>query len=180
MVGDRIALPVGAVVAAEAAVQGRDAGHFVFAVCDSETGAAGGVIKQRPRERIAPHLRETLIAVSIEEKLKKQVEEYELKLKEISQNAEKQRIEQERLNQERKLKEKIEQLEEEKAKKKREFEIKEKNEMLKREQAKKQQEFIHKSEKLENNLTLRSKEVFSLREVSLIIDGFYIYLFLMK
>ena len=95
----------------------------------------------------------------MEEKLRKQVEEYQLQLKEINQNAEKQRIEQERLNQERKLKEKIEQLEEEKAKKKREFEIKEKNEMLKREQAKKQQEFIHKSEKLENNLTNILKKI---------------------
>ena len=95
----------------------------------------------------------------MEEKLRKQVEEYQLQLKEMNQNAEKQKIEQERLNQERKLKEKIEQLEEEKAKKKREFEIKEKNEMLKREQAKKQQEFIHKSEKLENNLTNILKKI---------------------
>ena len=48
----------------------------------------------------------------------------------------------------------MEQLEEEKAKKKREVEIKEKNEMLRREKAKHQQEFIHKSEKLENNLII--------------------------
>ena len=95
----------------------------------------------------------------MEEKLRKQVEEYQLQIKEINQNAEKQRIEQERLNQEKKLKEKLEQLEEEKAKKKREFEIKEKNEMIKREQAKKQQEFIHKSEKLENNLTNILKKI---------------------
>ena len=95
----------------------------------------------------------------MEEKLRKQVEEYQLQIKEINQNAEKQRIEQERLNQEKKLKEKLEQLEEEKAKKKREFEIKEKNEMIKREQEKKQQEFIHKSEKLENNLTNILKKI---------------------
>ena len=82
----------------------------------------------------------------IEEKLRKQVEEYELKLKEISQNTEKQRIEQERLNIERKLKERIEQLEEEKVRKKREFEIKEKNELLKLEQTKKENEIIKKSE----------------------------------
>ena len=88
----------------------------------------------------------------LEEKWRKKFEEYQLQLKEINQNAEKQKIEQERLNQERKLKEKIEQLEEEKAKKKREVEIKEKKEMLRREKAKHQQEFIHKSEKLENNL----------------------------
>ena len=53
----------------------------------------------------------------LEEKWRKKLEEYQLQLKEINQNAEKQKIEQERLNQERKLKEKIEQLEEEKAKK---------------------------------------------------------------
>ena len=99
----------------------------------------------------------------MEEKLKKQVEEYQLQIKEMNQNAEKQRIEQERINQEKKLKEKIEQLEEEKARKKREFEIKEKNEMLKREQAKKQQEFIHKSEKLENNLTNILKKISKIR-----------------
>ena len=95
----------------------------------------------------------------IEETLKKQVEEYELKLKEISQNVEKQRIEQERLNQERKLKERIEQLEEEKVRKKREIEIKEKEEMLRREQLKKEQENIHNSEKLENNLTNILKKI---------------------
>ena len=99
----------------------------------------------------------------MEEKLKKQVEEYQLQLKEINQHAEKQRLEQERLNQERKLKEKIEQLEEEKAKKKREFEIREKNELLKREQAKKDQEFLHKSEKLENNLTNILKKISKMR-----------------
>ena len=90
---------------------------------------------------------------------KKKLEEYQLRMKEMNQNAEKQRIEQERLNQERKLKEKIEQLEKEKAKKKREVEIKEKNEMLRRERAKHQQEFIHKSEKLENNLTNILKKI---------------------
>ena len=95
----------------------------------------------------------------LEDKWRKKLEEYQLQLKEINQNAEKQRIEQDRLNQERKLKEKLEQLEEEKAKKKREVEIKEKNEMLRREGAKHQQEVIHKSEKLENNLTNILKKI---------------------
>ena len=95
----------------------------------------------------------------LEDKWRKKLEEYQLQLKEINQNAEKQRIEQERLNQERKLKEKLEQLEEEKAKKKREVEIKEKNEILRRERAKHQQEAIHKSEKLENNLTNILKKI---------------------
>ena len=95
----------------------------------------------------------------MEEKLRKQVEEYELQLREISQNAEKQRIEQERLNQERKLKERIEQLEEEKVRKKREIEIKAKEEMLRREQIKKDRELVHKSEKLENSLTNILKKI---------------------
>ena len=88
-----------------------------------------------------------------EEQLKKKIEEYELQMKEISQNVEKQRIEQERLNQEKKLKERIEQLEEERVRKRREIEIKEKEEILRREQLKKEQDNIHNSEKLENNLT---------------------------
>jgi len=45
----------------------------------------------------------------------------------------------------------MEQLEEEKARKKREFEIKERNELMKLEQSKKENEIIHKSEKLESN-----------------------------
>ena len=95
----------------------------------------------------------------IEEKLRKKEEEYELKLKEIKQNKEKQRIEQERRNQERKLKERIEQLEEEKVRKKREIEIKEKEEMLRREQLKKEQESIYNNERLENNLTNILKKI---------------------
>ena len=90
--------------------------------------------------------------VEMQEQLKKQVEEYQTQLKELSENAEKQKLEQERLIQEKKLKEKIEQLEEEKAKKKREFEIREKNEMMKIEQAKKNNNYNQKIEKLEKNL----------------------------
>jgi len=93
----------------------------------------------------------------IEETLRKQVEEYELKLKEINQNAEKLKIEQERKNQEQKLKERMKQLEEEKVRKRREIEIKEKEEMLRREQLKKEQE--NNSEKLENNLTNILKKI---------------------
>ena len=54
----------------------------------------------------------------MEEQLKRQLENYENQLKEMNQNVEKQRLEHERINQEKLLKEKIEQLEEEKAKKK--------------------------------------------------------------
>ena len=81
----------------------------------------------------------------------------------MSENAEKQKIEQERLAQEEQLKLKIEQLEEEKARKKREFEIKEKNELMKLEQAKKENEMIRKSEKLESNLTIIMKKLLKLK-----------------
>ena len=95
----------------------------------------------------------------MDEQLRKKMEEYQLQLKEINQNAERQRIEQERLMQEKKLKEKIEQLEEEKARKKRELKIREKNELIKQEQMKKEQEFIHKSAKLENTLNNILKKI---------------------
>ena len=95
----------------------------------------------------------------IEEKYRKKYEEIQLQIKEQSQNAEKERLEQERLNIEKQLKEKISKLEEERAKKKRELEIKEKNARLRKERAKNQQEFIHKSEKLENNLTNILKKI---------------------
>ena len=101
--------------------------------------------------------------MELQEKKKKVVEDYELQMKEITQKAEKLLVEQERLNQERILKEKLKKLEEEKAKKKRELEIKEKNEMLRRERAKNQQEFIHKSAKLENNLSNILKKIYKLR-----------------
>lgn len=54
----------------------------------------------------------------MEEQLKRQLENYENQLKEMNQNVEKQRLEHERINQEKLLKEKIEALEAEKAKKK--------------------------------------------------------------
>ena len=43
----------------------------------------------------------------MEEELKKQVEEYQLQLKEMNENVEKQKIEQERLAQEEKLRQKM-------------------------------------------------------------------------
>ena len=95
----------------------------------------------------------------MEEEFKKKEEEYQLKLKEMNENAEKMKIEQERIAQEDILKQKIEQLEEEKAKKRREFEIKEKNELMKLEQTKKENEIIKKSEKLESNLTIIMKKL---------------------
>ena len=88
--------------------------------------------------------------IEMQEQLKKQVEKYQSQLKELSENAEKQKIEQERIIQEQKLKEKLEQLEEEKAKKKREFEIRERNEM-KKAQTQNNTNIIVK-EKLEKNL----------------------------
>ena len=70
----------------------------------------------------------------------------------MNKEAEKKKMEQERLNRERIRKEEIEHLEEEKAKKKRETELKEKNDLKKREQALKNKEFIQSNEKLKNNL----------------------------
>ena len=48
----------------------------------------------------------------------------------------------------------MEQLEDEKIRKRREFEIKERNELAKLEQTKKESEIIRKNEKLEMNLTI--------------------------
>ena len=90
--------------------------------------------------------------IEMQEQVKKQVEEYQIQLKELNENAEKQKIEQERLIQEKKLKEKLEQLEEEKARKKREFEIREKNEMMKLAQAKNNNNYAQKKEKMEKSL----------------------------
>ena len=88
----------------------------------------------------------------IEEKLKRQLQDYELKLKEMNQSVEKTKIENERINIENNIKQRIDLLEAEKARKKREFEIRENNDMLRRESQRKHTEFIHKSEKLEQNL----------------------------
>ena len=87
----------------------------------------------------------------MEEKLKKKAEEYQLQLDEMYEEAEKKKMEQEKLNRERMMKEEIEHLEEEKAKKRREAELREKNEQ-KRKQALKNKEFIQANEKLKNNL----------------------------
>ena len=102
--------------------------------------------------------------VEMQEQLKKQVEEYQSQLKELSENAEKQKIEQERIIQEKKLKEKLEQLEEEKAKKKREFEIRERNEMMKITQAQNNNNTIVK-EKLEKNLNNILKKITKLKYI---------------
>jgi hypothetical protein len=90
--------------------------------------------------------------MEIEEKLRKQLQDYEVKLKEMNQSVEKTKIESERINIENIIKQRIDLLEAEKARKKREVEIRENNDILKRENQKKQSEFIHKSEKLEQTL----------------------------
>jgi len=87
----------------------------------------------------------------IEEKLRKQLLDYEQKLKEMNQSVEKSKIENERMNVEVLLQERLKILEADKAKKKREYEIKEKMDNQKKEQ-KKNQEIIHKSEKLDLTL----------------------------
>ena len=103
--------------------------------------------------------------IEMQEQLKKQVEEYQTQIKELSENAEKQKIEQERLIQEKKLKEKLEQLEEEKARKRREFEIKEKNELMKLNN----NNSTMKKEKLEKNLMNILKKI---TKIKIIITEF--------
>ena len=88
----------------------------------------------------------------IEEKLRKQLSDYEQKLKEMNQSVEKSKIENERMNVEVLLQERLKILEADKAKKKREYEIKEKMDNQKKEQNKKTHELVHKSEKLEQTL----------------------------
>jgi len=88
----------------------------------------------------------------IEEKLRKQLLGYEQKLKEMNQSVEKSKIENERMNVEVLLQERLKILEADKAKKKREYEIKEKMDNQKKENNKKTQEMVHKSEKLEQSL----------------------------
>ena len=101
--------------------------------------------------------------IEMQEQLKKQVEEYQTQIKELSETHEKQKIEQERLIQEQKLKEKLEQLEEEKAKKRREFEIKEKNELMKLSQVRNGNNNMIKKEKLEKNLMNILKKITKIR-----------------
>ena len=88
----------------------------------------------------------------IEEKLRKQLLDYEQKLKEMNQSVEKSKIENERMNVEVLLQERLKILEADKAKKKREYEIKEKMDNQKKENNKRTQELVHKSEKLEQSL----------------------------
>lgn len=90
--------------------------------------------------------------LEIEEKLRKQLLDYETKLRDLNQSVEKSKVESERINVENMLKQRLEIIEAEKARRKREVEIKEKNEIMKKENQKKQNEFIHKSDKLEHAL----------------------------
>ena len=105
----------------------------------------------------------------MEDELKKKMEECQNQMKEMNESVEKQKIEQERLEEEQKLKIKMEQLEDEKIRKRREFEIKERNELAKLEQTKKDSEIIRKNEKLEMNLTIIMKK---LSKLNIIIKEF--------
>ena len=105
----------------------------------------------------------------MEDELKKKMEECQNQMKEMNESVEKQKIEQERLEEEQKLKIKMEQLEDEKIRKRREFEIKERNELAKLEQTKKESEIIRKNEKLEMNLTIIMKK---LSKLNIIIKEF--------
>ena len=88
----------------------------------------------------------------MEEGLRQTVLELQSQISEMHKEAEKKKQEQEKLNRERIMKEKLERKEEEIARKKREAEIREQNELKKREQALKNKDFIHSNEKLKNNL----------------------------
>jgi len=70
----------------------------------------------------------------------------------MNQSVEKSKIENERMNVEVLLQERLKILEADKAKKKREYEIKEKMDNQKKENNKRTQELVHKSEKLEQSL----------------------------
>ena len=110
--------------------------------------------KQEEIDLIKKDLEEKYIKekIDIEEKLKKQLNDYEIKIKEMNQFAEKSKIENERINLENFLKERLEKLESEKAQKKREFENKERLEILRKKKENQEKDFIHKSDKLEQNL----------------------------
>jgi hypothetical protein len=74
--------------------------------------------------------------MEIKENLKKQLQDYEVKLKELNQSVEKTKIESERINIENIIKQRIDLLEAEKARKERGFEIRENINILKRENQK--------------------------------------------
>jgi kinesin family member 13 len=95
----------------------------------------------------------------IEEKLRRQLQDYELKLKEMNQSVEKSKVESERINVEFLIKQRIDLLEAEKARKKREVELRERNDMIRKENIKKGREFAHSSEKLESQLNNMFKKL---------------------
>ena len=95
----------------------------------------------------------------IEEKLRRQLQDYELKLKEMNQSVEKSKVESERINVEFLIKQRIDLLEAEKARKKREVELRERNDMIRKENIKKGREGAHSSEKLESQLNNMFKKL---------------------
>lgn len=88
----------------------------------------------------------------IEDKLRSQVEEYEKKITDLSKNAEKKSLEEERYKVELILQEKLKMLEAEKVKKRREYEMIEQNEKTKREKMLHSEDNLHLSKKLETTL----------------------------
>jgi len=88
----------------------------------------------------------------VEEKLRLQLSDYEQKIKEIKQCAEKSKIESERIHMETLLQERLKLLEAENARKKREYENREKSEIQKKEKLQKQNLNLHNSQKLEQTL----------------------------
>lgn len=88
----------------------------------------------------------------IEQQMKNKMLDYESKLQEMNQNAEKNKLENEKTAIQANAKILLERLEIERHKKKMEYEYREKNDMLRKENEKKEKEVVHKSQKLEHNL----------------------------
>lgn len=88
----------------------------------------------------------------IEQQMRNKMLDYESKLQEMNQNAEKIKLENEKTAIQANAKVLLERLDLERQKKKIEYDNREKNDMLRKENEKKEKEVVHKSQKLEHNL----------------------------
>ena len=164
---DRIAFGTNAIFLFMKKSDGKDIYSIEWELCQREIENEINEIKKRKEEENKRIHEEKLILLKknmeeefnkekkeLEDELKKQQENYLNQIKELNENAEKQKIEQERLFQEKKLREKLEQLEQEKIKKRRELEIREKSEIKKLTES----QIVQSKEKLEKNLIILIKK----------------------
>ena len=164
---DRIAFGTNVIFLYMKKSDGKDIYNFEWEPCQAEIFSEIEKEKIRKEEENQKILDEQLVLLKknmeeefnikkkeMEEELKRQEDNYMNQIKELNENAEKQKLEQERLFQEKKLKEKLEQLEIEKIKKRRELEIREKNEMQKIVYSKNNINIKQDKEKLEKNLII--------------------------